>query len=44
MRHVGHMRAVRNAYKILVREPKGRDLLLAMDMGGEIIFQHILTV
>jgi len=42
MRHIGHMRAVRNAYKILVRKPKGRDLLEEMDVGGKIIFQHIL--
>jgi len=42
MRHIGHMRAVRNAYKILVRKPKGRDLLGDMDVGGKIIFQRIL--
>lgn len=27
MRHIGHIAAVRNADKILVRKPKGRDLL-----------------
>jgi hypothetical protein len=42
MRHVGHMRAVRNAYKILVRKAKGRDLLGDVDIGGKIIFQRIL--
>ena len=38
MRHIGHMRAVGNGYKILVRKPKGRDLLGDMDVGGKIIF------
>jgi hypothetical protein len=35
------LRAVRNACKILVRKPKGRDLLGDMDVGGKIIFQRI---
>jgi hypothetical protein len=42
MRHIGHMRAVRYAYKILVRKPKGRDQLGDMDVCGKIIFQRIL--
>jgi hypothetical protein len=42
MRHIGHMGAIRNADKILVRKPKGRDLFGDMDVGGKIIFQRIL--
>jgi hypothetical protein len=42
MRQIGHMRAVRTAYKILVRKPKGRDLLGDMDVVGKVIFQRIL--
>jgi hypothetical protein len=42
IRHIGHMGGVRNVNKILVRNPKVRDLFGDMDVGGKIIFQRIL--
>jgi hypothetical protein len=41
-RHVAHIKAVRNAYQILVRKPKGKNHLEDQDIDGRTILRWIL--
>jgi hypothetical protein len=41
---VAYMGQVRNAYKILVRKPKGRNLLEDLDIEGRIILKSLLNM
>jgi hypothetical protein len=40
--HIEHMGSVRNAYRILVGKPEGRDHTKYLGTGGKIIFKWIL--
>jgi len=40
--HVAHMAETRNAYKIWVRNPEGRDQSEDLDVDGKIILEWIL--